>query len=283
MLADQLVDETRSALNAAEELLDKLPPLSPDHETVRVVVVRLRQMNERARRSSDMTKRALTESRHTIQGARDLIDTIGRRVPARSARTPSATTGVSTGATSPRRNAVEGALPIFLDMDTVLLASHPGRYGPELAVQADIHEALNRLAEIEAHVVVLANPPADGSGHVMGTQHRLEVLRAGLGHTIDQVVVATCSHGENGHCECAKPGSGLIHSTIQEHGLARHAGWYVGGDQAGMLAGRTAGLRTIRIGPIGEDHLSAVHRPDHEARDLLDAANRILLESLAFD
>jgi hypothetical protein len=31
---------------------------------------------------------------------------------------------------------------------------------------------------------------------------------------------------------------------------------------------------------LGLDHLSSVHRPDYEARDLLDAANHILLEEL---
>ena len=41
------------------------------------------------------------------------------------------------------------------------------------------------------------------------------------------------------------------------------------------------GLRTVRIGPLGEDHLSSVHRPDYEARDLLDAANTIMLDALA--
>jgi hypothetical protein len=54
----------------------------------------------------------------------------------------------------------------------------------------------------------------------------------------------------------------------------------VGADQEGVVAGRGAGLKTIRIGPVGEDHLSAVHRADYEARDLLDAANHILFEAL---
>ena len=47
------------------------------------------------------------------------------------------------------------------------------------------------------------------------------------------------------------------------------------------IIGRGAGLRTVRIGPLGVDHLSSVHRPDYEARDLLDAANHILVEELA--
>ncbi len=35
--------------------------------------------------------------------------------------------------------------------------------------------------------------------------------------------------------------------------------------------------------PCSEDHLNAVHRADYEARDLMDAANRIMLEALTAD
>jgi len=58
------------------------------------------------------------------------------------------------------------------------------------------------------------------------------------------------------------------------------SGWFIGADQEGVQSGRTAGLRTVRIGPAGPDHMSTVHRPDYEARDLLDAANHILIEDL---
>lgn len=174
-----------------------------------------------------------------------------------------------------------GSVAVFLDLDTVLLATHPGRYGPELAIQADIPEALGRLSEVADRVVVVVDPRPPESGRFMDTGHRVEVLRAGLGETADRLVIATCPHGEEGTCECAKPGSGLINISIKEHRLPERGGWYIGGDQEGVFAARSAGLQTIRIGPATEDHLSAVHRADHEARDLMDAANRILLETLA--
>jgi D-glycero-D-manno-heptose 1,7-bisphosphate phosphatase len=191
---------------------------------------------------------------------------------------------VTTDVTRPKTNDDRiGSVAVFLDLDTVLLSSHPGKYGPELAVQADLADALDRLAEADARVIVVANPPPEDGGHVMDTDHRLEVLRSSLGGSMDDLVVVSCPHGEDGACDCAKPGNGLIQSGLKEQGLERHAGWYVGGDQEGVVAGRTAGLHTIRIGPAGEDHLSAVHRADYVARDLLDAANRILLEALAGD
>jgi histidinol phosphatase-like enzyme len=93
--------------------------------------------------------------------------------------------------------------------------------------------------------------------------------------------VILCPHGEAGTCECAKPGSALVEHAVAETGIRARHSWYIGGDQEGVHAARSAGLRTIRIGPVGEDHLSAVHRPDYEARDLLDAANKILFDALS--
>jgi histidinol phosphatase-like enzyme len=174
----------------------------------------------------------------------------------------------------------EPASAVFLDLDTVLLAVHRGRRGVELGVQANIDEAIERLREVTEHVVVLVDPPpAEGSAG-RETARRLEVLDDGLGPQRRLVTVVGCPHGERHTCECAKPGSGLIEVALLEHRLRRRGSWYIGGDQEGMQAARGAGLHTVRIGPLGEDHLSAVHRPDHEARDLLDAANRIMLQSL---
>lgn len=172
-------------------------------------------------------------------------------------------------------------MTVFLDLDTVLLATHAGRYGPELAIQGDIPGALARLSEVADHLVVLVDPPSPDAGHVMDTAHRIEVLRAGLGDAANVLLIVSCPHDKDESCDCAKPGSGLIHLALREHGLSGRGGWYVGADHEGVVAGRGAGLQTIRIGPTGEDHLSSVRRPDHAARDLMDAANRILLELAA--
>lgn len=171
-------------------------------------------------------------------------------------------------------------IPVFLDLDTVLLVTHPGKYGPELGLQADLPEAIERLSEVAGPIVVLVEPTTREQSHSKETRRRIDVLRDGLGPQAERLTIAACTHGD-GACDCAKPGHGLIEQTLRENGMSRRGGWFVGGDQEGMVAGRGAGLKTIRIGPAGEDHLSAVHRADYEARDLLDAANRILLEVLA--
>lgn len=173
-----------------------------------------------------------------------------------------------------------GAGAVFIDLDTVLLAMHRGRRGLELGLQADLPEGLERLEQIADGLYVLVDPPPLEGASGRETHRRLEVLREGLGVVADRLTIVTCPHGERAECDCAKPGSGLIELAISEHGARRRNGWHIGGDQEGVQAARAAGLKTIRIGPSGEDHLSAVHRADYVARDLLDAANRIMLESL---
>jgi histidinol phosphatase-like enzyme len=179
------------------------------------------------------------------------------------------------------RTETTGRAPtIYLDLDTVLLATHPGRRGVELGVQADVAEGIDRLAEIAGKIVVLAYPSALDTRSRVTTELRLATLRDGVGRSIERVLIVTCVH-RGAECDCAKPGIGLIRTSIEQFGIRRRGGWYIGADQEGVVAGRRAGLHTIRIGPLGVDHLSAVHRADYEARDLIDAANHILIEELA--
>ena len=157
---------------------------------------------------------------------------------------------------------------------------HQGRRGLELGLQADLPESIERLEQIADRLFVLVDPPPLEGWQGRETARRLDTLQSGLGPVAKRLTIVACPHGEGRSCRCAKPGSGLIELAVEEHGGARRGGWHIGGDQEGVQAGRAAGLKTIRIGPIGEDHLSNVHRADYEARDLLDAANRIMLETL---
>ena len=169
---------------------------------------------------------------------------------------------------------------VYLDMDTVLLAAYQGRRGIEMGVQADIAEGLERLAQVADHIVVLAYAESSDGVRMPSTEFRIQTLRDGLNGSGDDLVVVSCPHDADAQCDCAKPGSGLIELAQGEHELATHSGWFIGADQEGVQSGRGAGLRTVRIGPAGLDHMSSVHRPDYEARDLLDAANHILMEEL---
>jgi hypothetical protein len=165
-------------------------------------------------------------------------------------------------------------------MDAVLLDAHQGRRGIEVNVQADIDDGLSRIAQIADHIVVLAFPQQSEDLHGPSTEDRIHVLRDGLNGTGDSVEIVFCPHTDtDSPCDCAKPGNGLIRIAKSRRPLA-HGGWFIGADQQGVQSGRSAGLHTVRVGPAGADHMSTVHKPDYEARDLLDAANHILIQEL---
>lgn len=178
------------------------------------------------------------------------------------------------------QSAVQGPV-VLIDLDSVLLSVHQGRRGVELGVQGDIEDSLERLSQIAPRIIVLIEPPPAEPRHGLETELRLDTVRDALGAAADGLLMVTCPHGEDGTCNCGRPNVGLIEVALEQHNVPRRGGWYIGGDQDSVAAARTAGLRTIRIGPVTGDHMSAVHRPDYEARDLLDAANHIMLEALA--
>ena len=164
----------------------------------------------------------------------------------------------------------EPAPAVFIDLDTVLLAMHRGQRGLELGLQADIEEAIDRLREVTSHVVVLVDPPPREGSAGRETARRLEVLRAGIGDRLRHLTIVACPHGESGSCQCAKPESGLIEVALADHRLRRRGSWYIGGDQEGMQAARGAGLHTVRVGPLGEDHLPALPRGANRVPSLLE-------------
>lgn len=175
-------------------------------------------------------------------------------------------------------------IAVYLDIDTTLLEERWEPRGPELHLRPGVLEGLARLRQVVDQVVVLVEPP--GAGTARKPDLRLAVLDEALGPEAAGLVIVTCQHEETAEeaegdtCDCRKPGTGLVDDARRLHGLDERGGWHVGGDQLGVQSARAAGLRTIRIGPLGEDHLSTVHRADYDARDLLAAANLVMMETL---
>jgi hypothetical protein len=64
----------------AERLLDELPPLSRDHETVRLVVNNLRIAYARMADSQELSQDALESNRHVLTEARALLELVDSRV-----------------------------------------------------------------------------------------------------------------------------------------------------------------------------------------------------------
>jgi hypothetical protein len=167
---------------------------------------------------------------------------------------------------------------IFLDLEGVIIERRPGRTDPPYSLRPGVDVGLRRLAQISDRLVALVEPPPEGSKRPRSIDF-LNGVRAPMVRGGPELLFVACPHRPSDACDCRKPGLGLIQTAMTKASSAE-PGWHISGDQESVHAGRAAGLRTIRIGPPSEDHHVVVHRADYEARDLLDAANWILLSSL---
>ena len=93
----RLVEEVLEAWRAAERILDELPPVDPDHETVRVAIAQLRALYQDLTARSDAAETKLLASHHALRRSQALLD----RIAARLGAEPAADSEVPRGEGSP--------------------------------------------------------------------------------------------------------------------------------------------------------------------------------------
>ena len=166
---------------------------------------------------------------------------------------------------------------VLIDLDGALVELRPsGRPHPDLLLRENAREGLSRLRD-DATVVILVDP----TGCDLLLPHQRDVraafARRNLGGAAARVPMVACRHQRGQPCACRKPSGGLLERARDELGLDLQHAWLIG-DEGDVTAGRTKALRTIRVGPSAGDRSGPTVAPDYEARDLLDAANWILLQ-----
>jgi hypothetical protein len=71
-----MVEEILATWREAERLLDSLPPVNPDHETVRLAVVRLQATYRQLTSDTAQTEEIIASSRATIAEAHQVLEHI---------------------------------------------------------------------------------------------------------------------------------------------------------------------------------------------------------------
>lgn len=161
---------------------------------------------------------------------------------------------------------------VFFDRDGIVNESPgPGRYvtcWDEFHLIPAFVEAL-RVAHRHGYVGVLAtNQRAVARG--LMTLATLDAIHRRLAdlltreHGISLLDIACCPHAE-GACACRKPQPGLLLSMAAKHRLDLPASWMVGDAETDIEAGRRAGCRTVRIGPLTEPSLADARAAAMEA------------------
>ena len=79
-MSGSLIDQALETWREGERLLDELPPLTPDHETVRLELVGLREAYRQLTGRSTASADTLTSCADTVAAARATIRTVRQKL-----------------------------------------------------------------------------------------------------------------------------------------------------------------------------------------------------------
>lgn len=82
-----------------------------------------------------------------------------------------------------------------------------------------------------------------------------------------------CHHPANG-CECRKPKIGMFLQAVQDYGISLNDSWLIGDGEMDIEAGRSANIKTIKIGAKMPRKLKI--EPHFYSSNVLEASNLIL-------
>lgn len=175
---------------------------------------------------------------------------------------------------------------VFLDRDGTLVKFVDLLHTPEeLHLAPGAGDAVSRFNAANLLAVMLTNQPVVARNlctmnDVVRIHDRLECMLAKHHGHLD--LIRFCPHhpdsgypGENPAfkipCECRKPGIGMFADAAKRLNIDLEQSWMVGDTEADILAGKTAGCRTMLIGTN-----STETEPDYRAANMTEAADIIL-------
>lgn len=185
---------------------------------------------------------------------------------------------------------------VFIDRDGVInqLVPDPVSGRPESPLaMADVAliegaaAALKRLSNAGWRLVGVSNQPAAAKG--LTTLAELERVQGRVLALLEAEGVRfadfrLCFHHPDGvvpglavACDCRKPGAGMLLAAARAMALDTAESWMIGDTDADVVAGQSAGCRTILVHNAGSAHkrLKAV-APDGDADDLAMAVDLVL-------
>ena len=152
---------------------------------------------------------------------------------------------------------------VFLDRDGVInkkppKADYVKKWGEFVFLPGSI-EAIKLLKENGFKIIIITNQSGIARGMV-SSEDLEEIHRnmlAALDNAIDAIYV--CTHGWDDGCECRKPKPGLFFDASDDFKIDLTKSFYVGDDERDLIAGNTAGCKTIIIGKDCNNILEAAY------------------------
>jgi D-glycero-D-manno-heptose 1,7-bisphosphate phosphatase len=188
-----------------------------------------------------------------------------------------------------RRNAngsakFEGVQFVFLDRDGVINCKAPGdgyiKTCEELALLPGAAHAIRLLNDSTRKVIVVTNQRGIALGRLSETSLSAihQKLKSDLGLTGAHVdAIYHCPHDFDS-CDCRKPGTGMFRLAFRNFpGACPENGVMIGDSESDILAGKSMGMRTIRINDAIAAEDGASCGATATAKSLLDAVERHLV------
>jgi D-glycero-D-manno-heptose 1,7-bisphosphate phosphatase len=175
---------------------------------------------------------------------------------------------------------------VFLDRDGVINADRDDyvKNTAELRVYPFAPAAIRRLNDAGWTVFVVSNQQGVAKGVIaesdlLAIEREIERRVEEAGGRISGFYY--CRHLASDNCSCRKPEPGLILRAAQSHGIDLSASVLVGDSERDIVAGNSAGCKTVLVltGKFDRDSAERLSsKPDFVANDLGDAA--VYIESI---
>jgi len=172
---------------------------------------------------------------------------------------------------------------IFLDRDGTInelvhrTGSHAaeGKVAPwyfsEFQYIEGVEEATKKFRSLGYSLHVVTNQPDIDDGYM--TEDTLEVIHTCLKKDLN---IDTIQAARTRGAEDYKPKPGMLNKIIREWMVSKERSWMIGDTWKDVVAGNTAGVKTIYIGDIYSAPEEWLHiKPDFYAKNLLEAVNII--------
>lgn len=176
---------------------------------------------------------------------------------------------------------------IFLDRDGVINKNMDTKpFTKDFKLLDGVIEAIKKINESDYLSVVVTNQPMIAKGfitfeEVYNTHKKLETLLGEKGAYLNKIHF--CPHypekGFEGEieelkidCDCRKPKLGMLLRAQKELNIDLKNSWMIGDRQKDMLAGKSAGCKTILI----HDTISTAENSDFVCKNLYEAVDLIL-------
>lgn len=169
---------------------------------------------------------------------------------------------------------------VFFDRDGVLneTVNRGGKPCPpytleELVMVPDGEKALKDLKKRGFLLIGATNQPDVARGTLK--REMVEAINERIMKKLPLQEIRVCYHDDRDHCQCRKPGSGMLLEAGEKYDINFSLSYMIGDRWKDILAGEKVGCKTIFINHNYKEKGPVIH-PDFETTSLIEAVEWIL-------